>query len=85
LESGADLYFFKPWDKGNLLSQTEELVKNGVFRIEEKGGGNLKVRFEGKLHNIPLNRQQILRQLLSTYETVVHEKKRSYKKTLDPK
>lgn len=84
LESGADLYFFKPWDKGNLLSRTEEIVKNGVFRIEEKGGEHLKVKFEGKQHSIPLNRQQILRQLLSTYETVLHEKRKNFKNQLGP-
>ena len=85
LESGADLYFFKPWDKSHLLSRTEEIVKNGVFRIEEKGEKHLKVRFEGKQHSIPLNRKQILRQLLSTYESVVHEKKKNYRNQLDPK
>lgn len=82
LESGADLYFFKPWDKGHLLSRTKELVKSGAFRIEEKGEESLNVRFAGKLHSIPLNRQQILRQLLSTYESVVHEKKKNIKNQL---
>lgn len=85
LESGADLYFFKPWDKGTLLSSTEELVKKGVFSIEEKGGEHLRVNFEGKQHSIPLNRQQILRQLLSTYETVLQEKRKNILKQLDPK
>jgi DNA-binding response OmpR family regulator len=82
LESGADLYFFKPWDTGHLLSRTKELVKTGAFRIEEKGEESLNVRFAGKLHSIPLNRQQILRQLLSTYESVVHEKKKNIKNQL---
>ncbi len=85
LESGADLYFFKPWDKGHLLSRTEEIVKNGEFRIEEKGEENLNVQFQGKQHSIPLNRQQILRQLLSTYESVLHEKKKNIKNQLGPK
>jgi len=84
LEAGADLYFFKPWDKGHLLSRTEEIVKNSAFHIEEKGEKNLRVQFEGKQHFIPLNRQQILRQLLSTYESVVHEKKKNFKNQLDP-
>lgn len=78
LESGADLYFFKPWDKGDLLSRTEEIVKNGIFSIEEKGGEPLRIRFEGKQHLISLNRQQIMRQLLSTYKTVIHEKKKNF-------
>jgi len=85
LESGADLHFFKPWDKGHLLSRTEEIVKNGVFSIEEKGDKHLRVQFKGKQHSIPLNRQQIMRQLLSTYETVVHEKKKNFKNQLNPK
>jgi len=85
LESGADLYFFKPWDKNHLLSRTEEIVKSGVFCIEEKGEESLRVQFEGRQHSIPLNRKQILRQLLSTYESVVHEKKKNFKKQLDPK
>jgi len=85
LESGADLYFFKPWDKGHLLSRTKELVKSGVFKIEEKGEETLKIQFAGKQHSIPLNRQQILQQLLSTYETVIHEKKKHLKNKLNPK
>ncbi len=85
LESGADLYFFKPWDKGHLLSRTEEIFKAGVFRIEEKGDQPLKVQFGGKQHSIPLNRQQILRQLLSTYESMVNEKKKNFKNQLHPK
>ena len=85
LESGADLYFFKPWDKGDLLSRTEEIVKKSVFYIEEKGGEHLRVQFEGKQHSIPLNRQQILRQLLSTYETVIQEKKKNFREKLNPK
>jgi len=85
LEAGADLYFFKPWDKGHLLSRTKEIVKRGVFRIEEKGEKNLKVKYKGKQHSIPLNRQQILRQLLSTYESVLHEKKKNIKNQLGPK
>ena len=84
LESGADLYFFKPWDKGSLLSRTEEIVKNGIFSVEEKGGKHLRVQFEGKQHSIPLNRQQIMRQLLSTYETVIQEKKKNFRKKLNP-
>ncbi len=84
LESGADLYFFKPWDKGDLLSRTEEIVKKGVFSIEEKGGEPLRVQFEGKQHSIPLNRRQILRQLLSTYETVIQEKKKNFREKLNP-
>jgi CheY-like chemotaxis protein len=83
LESGADLYFFKPWDKGHLLSRTKELVKNGVFQIEENGEENLNISFAGKQHSIPLNKQQIMRQLLSTYETVVHEKKKNIKNQLN--
>lgn len=84
LESGADLYFFKPWDKGHLLSRTEEIVKHGVFRVEEKGIRPLKIQIDGKVLSIPLNREQILRQLLSTYETVLHEKKKNIKIQLDP-
>ncbi len=84
LESGADLYFFKPWDKGHLLSRTKELAKTGTFQIEDTGEEDLNVHFEGKQHSIPLNRQQILRQLLSTYESVVHEKKKNIKNQLDP-
>jgi CheY-like chemotaxis protein len=83
LESGADLYFFKPWDKGHLLSRTKELVKNGVFEIEENGEESLNISFAGKQHSIPLNKQQIMRQLLSTYETVVHEKKKNIKNQLN--
>ncbi len=85
LESGADLYFFKPWDKGNLLSLTKEIVKNGEFLIEGKGEDYLRVQFEGKLHSIPLSRQQILRQLLSTYETMANEKRKNYESQLDCK
>lgn len=83
LESGADLYFFKPWDKGNLLSRTEELIKNGEFLIEGNEEEYLRVLFDGKLHSIPLSRQQILRQLLSTYETIVQEKRKNLQNQLD--
>jgi len=83
LESGVYLYCFKPWDKGHLLSRTKELVKNGVFHIEESGEENLNISFAGKQHSIPLNKQQIMRQLLSTYETVVHEKKKNIKNQLN--
>jgi CheY-like chemotaxis protein len=82
LESGADLYFFKPWDKGHLLSRTKELIKSGAFRIEEKGQEVLNIQFAGKQYSILLNGQQILRQLLSTYESVVHEKKKNIQNQL---
>ena len=83
LESGADLHFFKPWDKGSLLSRTAEIVSKGCLSIEEKDKEHLKVQFNGKFHSIPLNRQQILHQLLATYEIAVDEKKKNLKRHLD--
>lgn len=85
LESGADLYFFKPWDKGSLLDRTAEMVQNGCLTIEEKDKEHLRVKFDGKYHSIPLNRQQILHQLISTYEVVVKEKKKNMKLQLKAK
>ena len=85
LESGADLHFFKPWDKVSLLSRTEEMVKKGCISIEEKDKEDLKVHFNGKYHSIPLNRQQILHQLISTYEIAIKEKKKNLKMQLESK
>jgi two-component system, sensor histidine kinase and response regulator len=85
LESGADLHFFKPWDKGSLLARTAEMVQKGCFTIEEKDKERLRVQFDGKYHSIPLNRQQILHQLISTYEVVVKEKKKNMKLQLKSK
>ncbi|MDA0690551.1 MAG: response regulator [Nitrospinae bacterium] len=85
LESGADLHFFKPWDKGSLLSRTAEMVQKGCFTIEEKDTEHLRVQFDGRSISIPLNRQQILHQLISTYEVAVKERKKNMKLQLKSK
>lgn len=77
LESGADLHFFKPWDKGSLLARTAEIVQKGCFAIEEKDEEHLRVQFDGRSISIPLNRQQMLHQLISTYEVAVKERKKN--------
>ncbi|GJL78424.1 MAG: hypothetical protein NPINA01_14130 [Nitrospinaceae bacterium] len=83
LESGADLHFFKPWDKGSLLSRTAEMVNKGCILIEEKDKEHLRVQYNGTQHSISLNRQQILHQLISTYDVAVKEKKKNLKLRLD--
>jgi len=85
LESGADLHFVKPWDKSSLLSRTAEIVDKGCFSIEEKDKEHLKVEFNGKQIFVPLNRQQMLHQLISTYEVAVKEKKKNLELQLKPK
>lgn len=85
LESGADLHFFKPWDKGSLLARTAEMVQKGCFTIEEKGKEHLRVQFDGRSISIPLNRQQMLQQLISTYEVAVKERRKNMQLQLKSK
>ena len=85
LESGADLHFFKPWDKGSLLSRTAEMVQKGCFSIEEKDKEHLTVQFDGKSISIPLNRRQMLHQLISTYEVAVNERRKNMQLQLKSK
>jgi len=82
LESGADLHFLKPWDKSSLLSRTAEIVQKGCLSIEEKGKENLRVQFDGRSFSIPLNRQQMLHQLISTHEVEVKERKKNMNRQL---
>jgi hypothetical protein len=68
-----------------LLSRTAEMVQKGCFTIEEKDTEHLRVQFDGRSISIPLNRQQILHQLISTYEVAVKERKKNMKLQLKSK
>ncbi len=84
LESGADFYFLKPWDRRFLLSWTGEILKEESLQVENGENGKLVVQYEGKSHNIPLSRQQMLNQLLMTHDLSMHQKRQNLTRELKP-
>ena len=77
LESGADYYFLKPWDRRFLLNWTGEILKEDSLQVEDRDNGKLVVQYEGKTHSIPLSRQQMLNQLLMSHDLTLQQKRQN--------
>lgn len=73
LDSGADEYITKPYDKDLLLSAINRLLSGaGEGRITETARG-LEVEIDAKRHVITAGRREIMEVLLSTYENAMNQ------------
>ncbi|MBI5453961.1 MAG: diguanylate cyclase, partial [Deltaproteobacteria bacterium] len=73
LDSGADEYITKPYDKGLLLSAIDRLLSGAEEgRITETARG-LEVEIDAKRHVITAGRKEIMEVLLSTYENAMNQ------------
>ncbi|MGE5343798.1 MAG: response regulator [Candidatus Omnitrophota bacterium] len=78
LESGANNFMVKPYQKEYLLSQIDYMISNSRLRSLYVQGAEipemtLKIYFGGKQHSISSGQLQILDILLSTFEAFVQK------------
>lgn len=74
LESGADNFITKPYERDYLLSRVNYVLANKKIRESQKGESNLgiEVILNSKKYFINADRLQIMDLLLSTYENAIH-------------
>jgi two-component system sensor histidine kinase/response regulator len=73
LESGANNFIVKPYDKRYLISRIDYLLANLEIRKNSKASMGINVFFAGENYFITAERLQILDLLLSTYENAYHQ------------
>ncbi len=71
LQSGADNFITKPYEKEFLLSRVQYILANQEVRKRGTTEVGLNIYFMGQTHTITSNRMQIVDLLLSTYEHAV--------------
>lgn len=73
LESGADNFIMKPYEKKYLLKIIQQILINREFQQEQPMQMGMEIFFRDKKYFITADRLQILTLLLSTYETAVEK------------
>jgi two-component system, OmpR family, response regulator VanR len=76
LESGADNFITKPYNRDYLLSRLEYLLVNLRLRSmsrQQNPEMGIEIYFAGKKHRITSERLQILDLLFSTYEAIIQK------------
>jgi signal transduction histidine kinase len=73
LESGADNFIVKPYEKGRLLSKIEHIFSNRVVQNNMRPQEGVEILFLGKKYFITSEKGQILDLLMSTYENAVQK------------
>jgi len=73
LQSGADNFITKPYEKEFLLSRIHYILVNQEVRRKGTTEVGLNIYFMGQSHAISSNRMQIIDLLLSTYEHAVFQ------------
>ena len=71
LESGADSFIIKPYQKSHLLERVEKALNGSHHGEAQENSPALRVMFRGQSHLIKASREKILDLLLSTYEATV--------------
>ena len=68
LESGADNFIVKPYDKSHLLSRIEYIFLNRELQEHPQSKDAVEIHFSGQQYVITSEKKQILDLLISTYE-----------------
>jgi signal transduction histidine kinase/DNA-binding response OmpR family regulator len=71
LESGADNYITKPYERAHLLSRVRQVLDNRDVRRHAAAGEGVEITFLGARFNITADKEQILDLLVSSYEELV--------------
>ncbi|HEU4629132.1 MAG TPA: hybrid sensor histidine kinase/response regulator [Gemmatimonadaceae bacterium] len=71
LESGADNYITKPYERTHLLSRVRQVLDNRDMRRQAAAGEGVEITFLGARFNITADKEQILDLLVSSYEELV--------------
>lgn len=71
LESGADNYITKPYERAHLLSRVRQVLDNRAVRRHAAEGEGVEITFLGAHFNITADKEQILDLLVSSYEELV--------------
>ncbi|MBW3557695.1 MAG: response regulator, partial [Actinobacteria bacterium] len=71
LESGADNFLHKPYDRAHLVSRVESILSSRRSVEEGDGSGALELSFLGERFTITSQRRQILEVLVSSFEDLV--------------
>ncbi len=80
LESGADNFIVKPYDKDYLLSRVKDVLITNKIRRQENIDVGIKFHFAGSTHIINSEKRQILDLLISTFENAVEQNHELLKK-----
>jgi signal transduction histidine kinase len=73
LESGADNFIVKPYDRKLLLSRIDNIFLNRELQKHSQSQTGVEIHFAGKKYIITSEKKQILDLLISTYENAVHK------------
>lgn len=73
LESGADNFIVKPYEKSHLLSRIEYIFLNRELQEHPQSQNAVEIHFSGQQYVITSEKKQILDLLISTYENAVHK------------
>jgi DNA-binding response OmpR family regulator len=71
LESGADNYITKPYERQHLLARVRQVLDNREVRRRPREGGGVEITFLGARFEIMADKEQILDLLVSSYEELV--------------
>lgn len=75
LESGADNFITKPYERTFLLSRIDYILINHEIRKQRNADVGIEIVFGGNRYKITSTKMQILDLLLSTYESAVQKNK----------
>lgn len=73
LNSGADCYIIKPYDKNYLLGTVDNVLKTPIIEKSSEESGNLSVTIAGEQHAITSSPQQILSLSFSIYQNAIYQ------------
>ena len=76
LESGADNYITKPYERAHLLARVRQTLDNRDMRRKAQDGDGVEITFLGARFRITAEKEQILDLLVSSYEELVRTNQR---------
>jgi PAS domain S-box-containing protein len=71
LQSGADSFVIKPYERSHMLARVEHAISNRGISQATDDGSPAEIFFHGERHHISASRTQILNLLMSTYDAAM--------------